>query len=161
MMKQENISSSWLLPLHSPLVVQRHGRRWVLLNPMEIHIKCNLQHNSYKWQEGKRTDNVEQFCGNPNAFVVLNNARLAVFPSKYVAARFIDYDDCFLIRTSGWCRWSRGATLESIGTDAGYAVGDSRVHTTSNKRIGACFDDSIAIATVVIRGIPWFNGNRC
>ena len=36
--------------------------RQVLLNPMEIHIEGNLQHNRYDWQEGKGTDNVEYIC---------------------------------------------------------------------------------------------------
>lgn len=41
---------------------------------MEIRLDVNLQHNRYKWQEGKRTDDVEQTLWRPNAFVVPHEA---------------------------------------------------------------------------------------
>jgi len=42
-------------------------------NKAKVHIESYLNCNRYDWQEGKGADDVEQFCGNPYAFVVLHD----------------------------------------------------------------------------------------
>ena len=42
---------------------------------MEVHIESYLQHNRYKWQEGKWADDVEQTLWQPNSFVIPHNLR--------------------------------------------------------------------------------------